>query len=252
MTEPSVNARSSPGKPKAPPPRLLWVEAVAAATPIRPGTVKAAQRRAPRGDGHAVLMLPGFLKGDGYTLPLRHFLAGLGYAAYGWGLGINLGPTEAALAGVGRRLDEIRRRHGGRVSLIGHSLGGTIARELAKERPQDIRQLIVLTSPIRLPTASPLEPLYRLLSRWHSAASVALAARLDEPPTVPVTAIFTRSDGILAWESCLECEGPRRENVELGGPHATMARNPAAWCVIADRLAQPEGTWRPYRLRLPP
>lgn len=242
MTELSLAA----AKPARPPAHRLWVEATSAMTPMRRPVVLAGQRSAPRGDGHPVLVVPSFLRSDRYMLRLRRFLADRGYAVSGWGLGVNVGPTERALDGIERRLDEITARHGRKASLIGHSLGGTIAREIAKRRPAQVRQLIVLASPIRLPTASPLEPVYGVLSRWHSPSSKASYAVLNEPPVVPVTAIYTRTDGIVAWQSCLEAEGPERENIEVLGPHSTMARNPAAWRVIADRLAQPEGSWRPY------
>jgi pimeloyl-ACP methyl ester carboxylesterase len=229
-----------------PPVRRLLTEAMSAVTPTPRHVVQAARRGAPRGDGHPVLLVPAFLRGDSYMLPLRRFLADSGYVVYGWRLGLNVGPTDRILAGVERRLDEIRQKHGRKVSLIGHSLGGAIARELAKKRPDDVRLLIVLSSPIRLPTASPLEPVYRMLQHWHSAASPALYAGFNKPPTVPVTALHTRTDGILAWQSCFEAEGPQRENIEVAGTHSTMARNPASWRVIADRLAQPEGKWQPY------
>jgi pimeloyl-ACP methyl ester carboxylesterase len=186
-------------------------------------------------------------------MPLRRFLRDRGYAVYGWGLGVNVGPTDRILVGVAQRLGAIRARHGRKVSLVGHSLGGTIARELAKKHCEDVRLLIALSSPIHLPTASPLEPVYRALSHWHSSSSPGLYARFNEPPEVPVTAIYTRTDGIVDWHSCLEAEGAQRENIELAGTHSTMSRNPAAWRVIADRLAQPEGSWRPYRgARRPP
>ena len=230
-----------------PPVARLWIEAVSAVTPMPRRVILAAARRAPPGDGHPALLVPGFLRGEGYMQPLRRFLEARGYPVYGWRLGVNLGPTERALDGLERRLEEVAARHGRPVSLIGHSLGGALVRELAKARPALVRQVIMLASPVSLPTASQLEPLYRLLARWHSPQSHSLYARLSEPPSVPVTAIHTRTDGILAWRSCLESEGPLRENVEIRGPHSTMARNPAAWRVIADRLAQPEGSWRPYR-----
>jgi pimeloyl-ACP methyl ester carboxylesterase len=229
-----------------PPVHRLWTEAMSAVTPMPRHVVLAARRSAPPGDGHPVLLVPAFLRGDRYMLPLRRFLADSGYAVHGWRLGVNVGPTDRILAGVERRLDEIREKHGRKVSLIGHSLGGAIARELAKKRPDDVRLLIVLSSPIRLPTASPLEPVYRMLSRWHSPSSPTLYAGFNEPPRVPVTAIHTRTDGIVAWQSCFEVEGPQRENIEIAGPHSTMARNPAAWRVIADRLAQGEDKWQPY------
>lgn len=229
-----------------PPVGRLWVEAVSAVAPVPRRVVRAIRRDAPRGDGHPVLLVPGFLRGESYMQPLYRFLAGRGYAVHGWRLGVNFGPTDRALDGLARRLDEIVARHGRAASLIGHSLGGALARQLAKERPDDVRLLITLTSPIRVPTASQLEPLYRLLAPWHSAASPALYRTFNEPPSVPVTAIFTRSDGIVAWRSCLEVEGPRRENIEVSGAHSAMPRNPVAWRIIADRLAQAEGDWRPF------
>jgi pimeloyl-ACP methyl ester carboxylesterase len=233
-------------KSSRPPVQRLWLEAVSAVTPMPRKVSLAAQRAAPRGDGHPVLVVPGFLRGEGYMQPLHRFLTGRGYAVHGWRLGVNLGPTDRVLDGLEARLDELVGRYGRKVSLIGHSLGGALVREVAKQRPEDVRLLIVLTSPIRLPTASQLEPLYRMLSPLHSASSPRLYARFNEPPEVPVTAVHTRSDGIVAWQSCLEVEGPRRENIEVIGPHSTMGRNPTAWRVIADRLAQPEGSWRPY------
>jgi pimeloyl-ACP methyl ester carboxylesterase len=233
-------------KPARPPVQRLWTEAISAVRPVPRHVVQAAMRAAPLGDSHPVLVVPAFLRSDGYTILLRRFLADRGYAVTGWRLGVNVGPTETVLAGIERRLDELTDRHGRKASLVGHSLGGAIARELAKKRPDQVRLLITLASPIRLPTASPLEPVYQLLSRWHSPSMRGLYAELNEPPSVPVTAIHTRSDGIVAWQSCLEAPGPRRENIEVAGPHSTMARNPAAWRIIADRLAQPEGRWQPF------
>ena len=242
MTEPWFAA----DKPPNPPVHRLWVEAISAVTPMPRRVVLAALNAAPPGDGHPVLVVPAFLRGDRYMLPLRRFVGGCGYAVAAWGLGVNVGPTDGILSGIERRLDALTERHGRKASLIGHSLGGAIARELAKKRPDAVRQLLTLASPIRLPTASPIEPLYRLLSRWHSQSSRGLYAALNEPAAVPTTAIYTRTDGIVAWQSCLEAEGPLRENIEIAGAHSTMARNPLAWHVIADRLAQPEGGWRPY------
>ena len=231
-----------------PPPLGLTLRGVAAhLVPIRPGTVAAAVKKAPRGDGHPVLVVPSFLRSDRNTISLRRFLKGCGYEAYGWKLGINIGPTATALDGIDRLLDEIYARHGRKVSLIGHSLGGVIARELAKQYPQKVRQLILLASPIRLPTASPLEPVYKLLSRWHRIDAAASLSELNAPPRVPVTALYTKSDGIVAWQSCVEFEGRERESIEIRGPHGTMVRNPAAWRIISERLAQRDGDRRPYR-----
>jgi pimeloyl-ACP methyl ester carboxylesterase len=242
-----TDAARLPVKPRSPPLHLTLIGAAAHLVPPRPGMVARALRNAPRGDGHPILVVPSFLRGDGHTAALRRFLAGCGYAVYGWGLGTNIGPTSAALDGIERLLDDIRAKHGQKVSLIGHSLGGVIARELAKQKPGQVRQLILLASPIQLPTASPLEPVYKLLSRWHRIDAAASIEQLNTPPLVPVTAIFTRSDGIVAWKSCVEVAGPQRENIEVRGTHGTMVRNTRAWRVIAERLAQQEGHWQPRR-----
>jgi pimeloyl-ACP methyl ester carboxylesterase len=234
-------------KPKLPPLHHTLLDGAAHLVPPRPGMVASALKAASRGDGHPVIVVPSFLRGDGHTAPLRRFLAGCGYAALGWGLGTNLGPTAATLDGIEALLDAVYRCHGRKVTLIGHSLGGVIARELAKQHPGQVRQLLVLASPIQLPTASPLEPVYKLLAHWHSIDPEGSAAKLNTPPDVPVTAIYTKSDGIVAWQSCREIEGARRESIEIRGAHGTMVRNLAAWRIIADRLAQPEDEWRAYR-----
>ena len=234
-------------KPKLPPLHHTLLGVAAHLVPPRPGMVVSALKAAPRGDGHPVIVVPSFLRGDGHTAPLRRFLAGCGYAAFGWGLGTNLGPTAAALDGIEMLLGAVHRRQGRKVTLIGHSLGGVIARELAKQHPDQVRQLLVLASPIRLPAASPLEPVYKLLARWHSIDPAGSIAELNTPPDVPVTAIYTKSDGIVAWQSCREIEGALRESIEVRGAHGTMVRNPAAWRIVADRLAQREGEWRAYK-----
>lgn len=243
------DARDAPagGGPDLPSWQLLLGEAQAALAAKPQGIPRDLLDGLP-GDGRPILVMPAFFAGDWQTEPLRAFLSKKGYAAYGWQLGPNVGPTDAILYGIERRLDEIRAEHGGaKVTLIGHSLGGVLARELAKKRPDAVRHLIVLTSPIHAPTASLLVPIYDLLSRWYSADAEALEAKLNEPPTVPVTAIYTRSDGIIAWQSALESPGARRENIEVAGAHVTMARNFDAWRVIVDRLRLGEGAWRPYR-----
>lgn len=206
-------------------------------------------RRAPLGDGHPVYVLPGFLTNDSRTRHLRRLLLSLGYAVYGWGEGVNWGPTDRAIAAIERRLQEIRRRHGRKVTLIGHSLGGLLARELAKKFPEDVRGVVMLGSPIRLPTATSLAVLFRLLARFHRTAHGMEIEALNAPPpaAIPVTAIYTREDGIVAWESCLEQAGERRENIEVRGTHSTLPSNPLALAVVADRLAQPEGIWRAYK-----
>jgi pimeloyl-ACP methyl ester carboxylesterase len=211
---------------------------------FRPGDAAA-----PRGDGHPVLVLPALLKSDGATAFLRRHLESLGYAVYGWQLGVNIGPTDRALDGSERRLRALAARHGRRVSLIGHSMGGLIAREIAQRAPDAVRQIITLCSPIQPPIAANVELIFRLLSPWHSPRLPELWARLSTPPPAPATAIYTRTDGVVSWQSCCDAPGPERESVEVAGCHTTMARNPAALAIVADRLALPEGSWRAYAPR---
>jgi predicted alpha/beta hydrolase family esterase len=205
-------------------------------------------RTAPRGDGHPVLVLPGLLAGDFSTAPLRHFLRALCYDARGWKLGLNFGPTEALGERMNERLARLAERHGRPVSLVGWSLGGIFARELARANPERVRNVITLASPFRDISATHAARIVPLLSRvgpLHEAHD--LRAALRRPLPVPTTSIYSRSDGIVHWQSCLEDDGPTCENVEVSCSHTGMGFHPQALAVIADRLALREGEWRPYR-----
>jgi pimeloyl-ACP methyl ester carboxylesterase len=223
---------------------LLLGELKAFLTDPLPGAPAA---EGPRGDGHPVLALPPLLCGDRLTRPLRAYLEACGFAPYGWELGRNLGPSPALQAGVLRRLAELHAHHRRKVSLVGISLGGIQAREAARRHPEMVRQVVTLCSPFRLPTASLVAPLLRLILARHAAF---LALHLDEvaePPPLPTTALYSRDDGIVAWQSCLNPETALAENIELVGAHTTIGRNRAALALLVERLAQPEGVWRPYR-----
>jgi pimeloyl-ACP methyl ester carboxylesterase len=132
--------------------------------------------------------------------------------------------------------------------VIGWSLGGIYARELARAHPERVRCVITLATPFRDISAShaarlvPIRPNGRSLGEAHE-----LRAHLRRPLPVPTTSLFSKSDGIVAWRSCLEERGPERENVEVACSHTGMGFHPEALAVIADRLAQPEGGWQPYR-----
>lgn len=192
----------------------------------------------PSGDGHAVLVFPALFSCDGLTRGFRAALTGLGYEVEGWGAGINLGPTQLSWDISERRLRTLAVRSGRTVSLVGHSLGGVLARALASEHPDRVRRVITICSPFRQPTASRLQPIYRLLSHWHIDDDI-LLPRLAEPPPVPTTAIYSRRDGIVAWSSCIDIAGPDRENIEIDGYHSTMLANPETLRVVAERLARP-------------
>jgi pimeloyl-ACP methyl ester carboxylesterase len=192
----------------------------------------------PHGDGHPVLVLPGLLSADWMTRGFRGVLTALGYQVEGWGAGINLGPTESAWRITAERLLTVAAGSGRQVSLVGHSLGGVLGRALAHEHPALVRRVITVCSPFHPPVTSPLEPLYRMLLRWHVDQDF-LLSRIAEPPPVATTAIYTPRDRIVAWTSCVDVPGSGRENVSIDGAHSTMLGNPSVIQVIADRLARP-------------
>jgi pimeloyl-ACP methyl ester carboxylesterase len=204
-------------------------------------------KRAPAGDGHPVLVLPGFLASGGSTFPLRRFLKSLGYAAHRWRLGRNLGRVGEKEHEVLARMHELKVRYGRKLSLIGWSLGGLYARELAWLAPDDIRQVITLGSPFRHRASTTVNLLYEKLSRQRlTQMDPALLARLSMPLPVPATSIYTRSDGVVPWRCSLEQTSPTAENIRVYGSHCGLGHNPMALWAVADRLAQPEGAWRPF------
>lgn len=203
-------------------------------------------RTLPLGDGHPVMVFPGFLASDTSTRPMRAFLRDRGYAPHGWELGRNLGLRPGLEQQQLQRLRMLRHRHGRKVSLIGWSLGGVFARELAKEAPEDVRLVVTLGSPFKGDgRATNVSRLYEMLA-GHSVEHARAARKLHEPPPVPTTAIFSRSDGIVHWECCVEEHGPESESVEVRSSHCGLGHHPAALYVIADRLAQAESGWAPF------
>jgi pimeloyl-ACP methyl ester carboxylesterase len=218
---------------------LLELAACVAAYPVL--------RRAPAGDGHPVLVLPGFLASDFSTRTLRAFLRGRGYRAHGWKLGRNLGPRAETVEGLVGRLRDLRERHGRALSLVGWSLGGIYARELARRFPADVRQVITLGSPFRDLEATNVPRFLRAMAeRRRLPETDAVRGHLAAPLPVPSTAIFSRTDAIAAWPSCCETSGPQRESIEVESSHLGLGHHPVVLLTIADRLAQPEGTWRPF------
>jgi len=203
-------------------------------------------RRLPRGDGHRVLVFPGLAANDMTTLPMRTFLRDRGYQPSAWKQGVNLGPREGVLDACRERLRELHAREGAPVSLVGWSLGGVYARELAKEMPERVRCVITLGSPFSgPPTATNAWWLFERVS-GHPEPDAEMLAALREPPPVPTTSIYSRSDGIVAWQCSLNPATPLAENIEVVASHLGLGLNPLAMMAIADRLAQDPRRWRPF------
>ncbi len=203
----------------------------------------------PRGDGHPVLVLPGFMAGDRSTSPLRHLLKDLGYEAHGWALGRNIRVDGPRIQEIADRLAAIHAATGRKVSIIGWSLGGIFARELAKMAPDQVRSVITLGSPIS-------EDVNYTIVRHLFEAINGDASKIDvgtppgqraAPPPVPSSSILSRTDGIVAWRGSIQEEGPISENIEVHASHLGLGVNPSVMVAIADRLAQEEGHWQPFR-----
>ena len=203
-----------------------------------------------RGDGHRVLVVPGFMGDDRSTAPLRWFLACRGYRPLPWRLGRNLGPTDEIIDGMEALLGRFATT-GKRISIVGWSLGGIFARELARSYCDTVRSVITLGSPFLLHAGerdlTNAGEAYDAASVLHSPRAnrfVPFEARPSMP--VPTTNIYSRTDGVVPWESCVDLQGDWSENIEVPGSHAGLGHNPVVLAVIADRLAQPDGSWRPY------
>ncbi|MGA9277948.1 esterase/lipase family protein [Ilumatobacter sp.] len=233
----------------APSPLLAAMEVRAVYERAQMSALLPALRRLPKGDGHPVLVLPGFSASDRSTAPLRDLLKRLGYRTYGWGLGVNVGPTSRILEGLVDRLDRAHQRRGEPVSIVGWSLGGIYGRELARARPTEVRQVITLGSPIQMIAAdsSTAQPMFETLRKYHSPEFDRPTRESGRPLLpVPSTSIYTQTDGVVSWQACLVRRAPTSENVRVFGSHCGLGFNAAAITVIADRLAQPAGTWKPF------
>ena len=199
-------------------------------------------RRAPRGDGHPVLFAwPGGKRCfvPTFSIACERFE----FPPHGWKQGSNHGPHPGVEPAIDERLAELFARYQRKVSLIGWSLGGVFAREAARRAPSLVRQVITLGSPFaNEPKASNAWQLYETLSGrraedWPGREAMKL------PPPVPSTAIYSRSDGIVAWQGCREQESATTENIEVEGSHCGLGHNPVALYAVADRLALPEDEW---------
>lgn len=208
----------------------------------------------PAGDGHPVVIFPG-LGADARSLgPLKDFCGQLGYSAYDWGRGFNTGPQgdiDPWLDELARHVRQLTQAHRQPISLIGWSLGGIYARELAKRLRGEVRQVITIGTPFAGTVEQTHASLaYRLVNGHKPVFEDAVIERLRTAPEAPTTSIYSRTDGVCAWQACVQGGGASHtENVEVVGSHCGLGWNAEVLAVIADRLRQPVGSWQPFRRR---
>jgi len=204
--------------------------------------------RAPRGDGHPVLALPGFLASDLSMAPMRRYLKELGYDAHSWNMGRNLGGVASKRAALRDLLKQIHETTGRKVSIIGWSLGGIYARDLALQLPDMVRSVITLGSPFANDiTATNATRLYEALSGESINDNPEIREAIAGDLPVPATSIYSRTDGIVNWRTSLLRPSSTAENIEVHlASHIGLGVNPAALWAVADRLAQPEGEFRQF------
>lgn len=194
----------------------------------------------PRGNGEPIIILPGYGAGDGSTTILKGYLRLLRYRARGWGLGRNKGAIEEVLPRLLRRLGNLSRRSKEKVTIIGWSMGGYLARELARERPDLIRLVITLGTPVIG------GPKYTVVAESYRKRGIdieALAAEVDRRNQlanleIPILAIYSRRDAVVAWQACIDRQSTNIEHVEVQSTHVGFGFSPEVFRIIAQRLAQ--------------
>ncbi len=212
---------------------------------------------APQGDGHPVLLLPGFMAQEGTLVALRLFLQGRGYDVQTWGLGRNIGFQRRHAEALERKIRFLHHRTGRKVSLVGWSLGGVFAMYGAHQAAECVRQVVTLGSPVSVdPEGSQSPPLVKALYRMiahplgpavHTMQPRVKALREGRLPPVPISCLYSTSDGVVPpQEATVDSDERTVENIRVAGSHTGLGFNPMVLAIVADRLAQPEGRWQPF------
>ncbi|MEZ5003918.1 MAG: hypothetical protein R2730_12890 [Chitinophagales bacterium] len=204
----------------------------------------------PQGNGAPVMVLPGLGTTDVTTIPLRKFLKGIGYNPYGWGLGLNRGFKPEYEVKLLKRLRRIYLKYDQPIRLIGWSMGGIYAREIAKIDSRVINQVITMGSPFSggKTQKTNAATIYRILNGQRiDATHDSRALHLHEAPPVPTTAIYSKTDGVVNWQYCIEYDDVDHiESIEVKGSHLGFGINSMVWMILADRLAQDPDNWHSF------
>jgi pimeloyl-ACP methyl ester carboxylesterase len=210
---------------------------------------------APKGDGHPVLLVPGFTANDATMIGLQSYLRSRGYQVETWGLGQNTGFKLKYSQALEQKVRFMHHRHRRKVSVVGWSLGGVYGFYTAHAAPECVRTVISLGSPLRFSVENYKSPLLvRAIYRYfaHPMGPVAHLAHvrakvLRSAPPVPSTCVYSMTDGVVPPEAAqLETGTGEHENIWVPGSHVGLGFNAAVMWILADRLAQSEGSWQPF------
>jgi pimeloyl-ACP methyl ester carboxylesterase len=213
---------------------------------------------APRGDGHPVLLMPGFMADEKSLIALRLFLQRKGYDVHTWGLGRNLGFRSKHASALPQKIRYLHHITGRKVSLVGWSLGGVFSLYGAQNTLECVRSIITLGSPVSVDAAGSQSPpavraLYRLVShRLGPAAHVmqprAKTLREQRRLAIPTSCLYSLGDGVVPpQEATIDGDPALHENIRVPGSHLGLGFNGIVLAIVADRLAQPEGAWQPFQ-----
>jgi pimeloyl-ACP methyl ester carboxylesterase len=212
---------------------------------------------APKGDGHPVLLLPGFMADEATLVPLKWFLGNRGYDVQSWGFGRNVGFRSRHAQALEQKIRHLHHQSGRTVSLVGWSLGGVFALYGAHQAPECVRSVITLGSPVSVDEGGSKSPavvkaLYRLIAHpmgpdVHVMQPKAKKLRERRALPVPMSCLYSISDGVVPpQEATIHGDPALHENIRVQGSHTGLGFNAMVLAIVADRLAQPEGAWRPF------
>lgn len=214
--------------------------------------------QAPKGDGHPVLLMPGFMGDEGSLFALKTYLANRGYKVQTWGFGRNVGFRSRHAQALEQKIRFLHHESGRKVSLVGWSLGGVFALYGAHQASECVRQVITLGSPVSVDAEGSQSPaivkaMYRLVAHpmgptAHAMQPRAKKVRLRQPLALPMSCLYSLGDGVVPpQEATINGDPAMHENIRVPGSHTGLGFNPLVLYIVADRLSQPEGAWQAFK-----
>ena len=196
--------------------------------------------RQQRGSGEPVIVLPGLATSNASTVLMRNYLSWLGYSVHGWTLGRNGGNVRELLPPVVEQIKQLKAQSGLKVSVIGWSLGGVIAREAARQSPENVRQVVTMGSPVvGGPKYTSFGGIYAARGADLDAIEETIATRESRPISVPITAIYSKRDGIVGWQASIDNHNSQVDHREVKATHLGLGISPDVFKILAEKLAQP-------------